>query len=239
MNRVFERSTRVIGTALLVLSFPAVGSINKNITIEDGATADGASSVNGSITVGDNANVTAKITTVNGAIRIGDGATIRNAGTVNGSVRIGSGVQADDVETVNGGIRMRDNVQINGAVSAVNGSVEVGQGSRIARDLSNVNGDIELSGSQVGGDVSTVSGDVEVMDGSIISGDLIIEEPKGMQWGRNSKKPTVVIGPGSRVDGMIRAERDIKLYISTTAEVGGVDGKVTMSDAVRFDGSRP
>ena len=49
----------------------------------------------------------------------------------------------------------------------------------------------------------------------------------------------MVIGPGSRVDGVIRAERDIKLYISESAQVGGVEGKVTMADAVRFDGARP
>ena len=239
MNRIFEQSARVIGTALLILSFPAAGSVNKSITIEDGATADGATSVNGSITVGSNATVTAKITTVNGAIRVGDGATIENAGTVNGSVRLGSGVRADDVETVNGSIKMADNVQINGAVSAVNGGIELEQGGRVAKDLSNVNGDIELSGSHVGGDVSTVSGDVEVMNGAVISGDLVIEEPKGMSWGKRSKKPTIIIGPGSRVEGVIRAEREIKLYISDSAHVGGVEGKLSMDDAVRFDGARP
>ena len=51
--------------------------------------------------------------------------------------------------------------------------------------------------------------------------------------------PTVTIGPGCRVDGKIIAEREVKLYISETAEVGGVEGELSMSDAVRFSGKRP
>ena len=41
-------------------------------------------------------------------------------------------------------------------------------------------------------------------------------------WKENSRKPRIVIGPGTRVEGKIRLEREVKLYISETAEVGGV-----------------
>jgi hypothetical protein len=34
-------------------------------------------------------------------------------------------------------------------------------------------------------------------------------------------------------------EREVKLYISDSAEVGGVEGKMSMSDAVRFSGDHP
>ena len=54
-----------------------------------------------------------------------------------------------------------------------------------------------------------------------------------------NRKPTIVIGPGSRVEGVVRAEREIKLYISESAEVGGVEGEVSLDDAIRFTGDRP
>jgi hypothetical protein len=41
------------------------------------------------------------------------------------------------------------------------------------------------------------------------------------------------------VQGEIRLEREVELFISDSAEVGGVSGKLGMDDAVRFSGSRP
>ena len=38
---------------------------------------------------------------------------------------------------------------------------------------------------------------------------------------------------------MIRLEREVELYISESAEVGGVKGKMSMDDAVRFSGKKP
>jgi cytoskeletal protein CcmA (bactofilin family) len=116
----------------------------------------------------------------------------------------------------------------------------VANGSTVAKDVSNVNGQIELSGTEVGGDVSTVTGDVNVYDGSVIDGDLIVEKPSNWGWGDSKKrKPRIVIGPGSSVRGAIRLEREVELFISETAEVGSVEGKMTMADAVRFSGDRP
>ena len=77
-------------------------------------------------------------------------------------------------------------------------------------------------------------------DASVVKGDIIIEKP-GM-WnrnGNNDKLPVIVIGPGSVVEGSIVLEREVKLYISESAEVGGVEGKMSMSDAVRFSGDHP
>ena len=77
------------------------------------------------------------------------------------------------------------------------------------------------------------------MAGGGIEGDLIVEKPGGWGWNKESNIPRVVIGPGSRVEGTIRLEREVKLYISESAEVGGVEGEMTMDDAVRFRGKRP
>jgi hypothetical protein len=107
----------------------------------------------------------------------------------------------------------------------------------VAADLGNVNGDIELERSEVGGDVSTTNGDVELADGAVIAGDLIEEKPGG--WNNSKGMLRIVIGPGSRIEGVIRLEREVKLYISESADVGGVEGVMSMDDAVRFAGKRP
>ena len=180
-----------------------------------------------------------EISTVNGSIRIGDGATIRDAETVNGGLRVDDNVKSEDLSTVNGTIRVAEDVTVDGEVSTVNGKIEIGGGSKVANDLGNVNGSIELEGSMVGGNVSTVSGDIELSDGAVISGDLIVEKPGGWGWNKEDDIPRVVIGPGSRVEGTIRLERKVKLYISESAEVGGVEGEMSMADAVRFKGKRP
>ena len=103
-----------------------------------------------------------------------------------------------------------------------------------------MNGQINLSGAEVGGDVSTVTGDVNVVDGSVVKGDLVVEKPSNWGWGnKNNRKPRIVIGPGSTVEGVINLEREVELYISTTANVGGVSGVMSMDDAIRFDGNKP
>ena len=134
---------------------------------------------------------------------------------------------------------MAEDVTVDGEVSTVNGRIEVGGGSKVAKNLGNVNGSIELSGSEVGGDVSTVSGDIELADGAVVKGDIVVERPGGWGWNSDREIPRVVIGPGSRVEGTIKLEREVKLYISESAEVGGVEGKMSMDDAVRFKGRRP
>ncbi len=240
MSFFVKKTTLVAGLAALILALPAHANVNKSVKIADGGHSKGESSVNGSITVGDNASVTGNLSTVNGAIRIGSDSTIEDASTVNGSLRISKNCKTEDLETVNGGIKIAENVVVDGEVSAVNGKISLGRESSVASHLSNVNGDITLTASTVGRDVSTVNGDVRVMDGAVIRGNLSVEKPHGFNFGSSdSKKPTVIIGPGSRVEGKIILEREVKLYISETAQVGGVEGVMSMADAIRFSGNRP
>lgn len=221
----------------LLLALPACASVNKSIDIDAGDTSDGASTVNGKITVGAGATVNGDVSSVNGSIRIGEGATVADAETVNGGLRVADNVRSKSLSTVNGSIDVASDVTVEGDVTAVNGRITVGGGSKVANDLGNVNGDIELERSEVGGDVSTTNGDVELADGAVIAGDLVVEKPGG--WNSSGGTPRIVIGPGSRVEGVIRLEREVKLYISDSAEVGGVEGVMSMDDAVRFSGNRP
>ena len=241
MSKVLVKSAFTVGLLLMLLAVPVYGaSVNKSIKVEAGSESDGASSVNGSVTVGAGAVVTGTLKTVNGKVRIAEDAEIRSASTVNGSLSVAENVNAENLSTVNGSISVGENSTVKGAVEAVNGRITLEQGAKVSENVGNVNGDILLEGSEVGGGVNTVSGDVDLRDAAVIRGDLLIEKPSMWSWGeRKSRMPTITIGPGSRVDGNIILEREVKLYISETAEVGGVEGEMSMSDAVRFSGKRP
>lgn len=234
---VLSRSATLAGLVALFLALPAYGSINKSIKVGPGETSDGESSVNGSITIGEGATITGDVTTVNGTIRIEQGATVGDAETVNGGLRVADNVKSENLSTVNGSIRVAGQVSVTGEISAVNGRIVVGGGSKIGSDVGNVNGEIELSGSEVGGNLTTVNGDIDLADGAVVKGDLIVEKPGG--WNNNNRKPRIVIGPGSRVEGKILLEREVELFISESAEVGAVEGVMSMDDAVRFSGKRP
>jgi len=241
MAKFVTKTAFTVGLLVLLMSVPALGaSINKSIKIGPGEEAGGATSVNGSISVGDEAVVTGNIKTVNGSIRVDSGASIEKASTVNGGLRVADGVKAEGLSTVNGSINVGKNGTIEDKVSAVNGRITVGDGTSIGGDVSNVNGQIGLSGAEVAGDLTTVNGDIELSDGAVVKGDLVVEKPSNWSWGKEkSRKPRIVIGPGTRVEGTIRLEREVDLFISDSAEVGGVSGEMTMDDAVRFSGDRP
>ncbi len=241
MSKLMTKSAFTIGLLFMLLSVPAFGaSINKSIKIDAGEEAGGATSVNGSISVGADAVVTGNLKTVNGTIRVDAGAQIEKASTVNGGIRISENVRSENLSTVNGSVKIGAGASVDGDVAAVNGRITLERGAIVNDGIGNVNGQIELSGATVGGDVETVSGDIELADQSVVRGDIIVEKPSGWGWGKDKRrKPRIVIGPGSRVEGEIHVEREVELYISDSAEVGGVSGEMSMDDAERFSGKRP
>lgn len=238
--KIMTKSTFTVGLLAVLMALPAFGgTVNKSVSIEPGTTANGASSVNGSVNVGANAVVTGDVDTVNGKVRVDTGATVSNASTVNGSVRLADNVNAMDVSTVNGSVGIGPSSTIEGMVEAVNGSINIESGTSVAKDVSNVNGEINLEGANIGGDVSTVTGDINIVNGSVVSGDVVVKKPSGWNWGKSWRKPRIVIGPGATVVGTIKLEREVKLFISERASVGGVAGEMSMDDAVRFSGDQP
>ena len=241
MTNMITKSTFTVGLLAVLLAMPALGaSINKSIKIEDGGTSTGATSVNGSITVGENAIVTGGLKTVNGSVRVDAGAKVEDVSTVNGGVKLGSNVESENLSTVNGSIKVGESATVDGDIEAVNGRLTIASGTSVAEDVTNVNGQIDINGAEISGDVSTVNGDVNVVDGGVVKGDVIIEEDKSWGWKKDKKrKPRVVIGPGSTVAGNIVLEREVDLFISDSANVGGVTGVMSMDDAVRFSGDKP
>jgi DUF4097 and DUF4098 domain-containing protein YvlB len=78
MSRFATKSVFTIGLLFMLLAVPAMAAtINKSVKIEAGAESGGASSVNGSISVGEDAVVTGNVKTVNGTIRVDQGASTR------------------------------------------------------------------------------------------------------------------------------------------------------------------
>jgi len=241
MAKYVTKTTFTVGLLILLMAVPALAAtVNKSIRIADGEESGGATSVNGSITVGDNAVVTGGLTTVNGKIIVDSGASIERAKTVNGGLRLSDNVKAEDLTTVNGSMTVGENSSIDGEITGVNGRIELARGVTVSQGISTVNGRIDLTNVEVGGNIETVNGDIELAEGSVVMGDIVVEKPDGWNWGKEkSRKPRIVIGPGSRVEGMIELEREVDLFISESAEVGGVSGEMSMDDAVRFSGDQP
>lgn len=228
------------GLASLMLFADASGfNLNKSIRIDAGGESNGESTVNGSITVGSDAVVNGALETVNGTIRVDENARIEDAQTVNGSIRLATGVTAGEIASVNGSIGIEAESTVTD-VSVVNGKISLEKGASVSADVGNVNGEIGIAGAEIGGDLTTVNGDVTLTDSAVLRGDLRVEEPDNFGWGnRQQRKPKIVVGPGVRVEGDIVLEREVELYISDSAEVGGVRGVMSMDDAVRFSGDRP
>ncbi len=234
-----KKSGFTIALLATLLALPVYGaSVNSSIKVEKGAESDGAKTVNGSVTIGEDATVTGVVKTVNGSVRVDDGARIETASTVNGRVTIGDKVQAEDLKTVNGAIRVGSAVTVDGSIKTTNGKITVEEGTTVAGDVSNSNGRIELGGTSVGGDIATVSGDIELYQGTVVNGDLIVRKPSNWGWGKKDE-PRVVIGPGVEIVGDIILERKVELFVSESAKIGGVEGEMSMDDAERFSGDKP
>lgn len=225
--------------ALLALPFavPAddISKVNRSIRVNTGETVDDVSTVNGSIDLGDSVRA-GDVETVNGSIEIGRDAVVRSVDTVNGRITIGENGRADSVGTVNGAIELGARSQVAGAVENVNGAVRIGLETSIGRNVENVNGRIALDRAQVGGRLKTTNGDIDVGAGSHVKGGIFVEKPN-RSWFSNNKQriPRIVIGPNAIVEGDLKFEHEVELYVSTSAKVGRIEG----AQAIPFSGDAP
>lgn len=193
------------------------------------------SKVNGGITV-EAGEQYGSLDTVNGGIEIGANARVASAETVNGGIEVGARAQTGPLETVNGGIRIEENVTATGTVSTVNGGIFVARGGKIDGKVETVNGAIGLVDTDVDGDIETVNGDVTVGVGSHVRGGLHYSKPNTgfVRFGKQ-RVPRVIIGPNARVDGPLRFDREVVLYVHSTAKTGPISG----ATAIRFDTPQP
>jgi hypothetical protein len=195
---------------------------------------DASNKVNGSIHVpaGKEAG---SVSTVNGSIHIDDNAAVTSATTVNGSVNMGDRATAASLNSVNGAIVLGAGAHVSGSASSVNGELSLGDGADIAGSLSNVNGKITLNGAHVGGGIKTVNGGMNIGGASRVEGGILVTKPSSdlLQLVRNV--PRIVIGPGATVQGELRFERTVHLYVSDKATIGTVTG----TTPIAFTGDTP
>jgi hypothetical protein len=184
--------------------------------------ASNMSKVNGSIDVGQGQQA-GDVSTVNGSISVGSSAQVEDVETVNGSLRFDESAKAHSAETVNGAIVLGRQAVVRETVSTVNGAVTLMNGARVGGALENVNGMLRVDGGRVGGGIQTVNGDILVADRSQVDGGIHVEKNHGWFWGK-PRRPRVTIESCAVVNGTLRFEREVDLYVGAGARVGPVEG---------------
>jgi DUF4097 and DUF4098 domain-containing protein YvlB len=178
------------------------------------------------------------LSTVNGSIRIEDNAVVAGAETVNGAISIGAHATAGSAHTVNGSITLGEAASVQHTISAVNGTLTLNAGADTAGAATNVNGKIVLQAAHIGGGISTVNGDIDIGANSRVEGGIVVQKEHDtfwfLHWGTSST-PRIVIGPGAVVQGNLRFERQVQLYVSDQASIGPVSG----ATAIKYSGAKP
>jgi DUF4097 and DUF4098 domain-containing protein YvlB len=216
--------------ALIIMAGAAIGLSGCG----ESGSGDESSKVNGSVHV-PAGKPAASATSVNGSIHIDENAAVTNATTVNGNVHMGPHSTAASLNTVNGSVTLDSGAHDSGSAASVNGDLTMQDGSEVGGSLANVNGKITLIGAHVTGGIKTVNGDISITGASRVEGGILVEKPTGSIFNLDSTAPRIVIGPGVTVQGDLRFERKVQLYVSDRATIGPVTG----ATAVAFTGDAP
>jgi DUF4097 and DUF4098 domain-containing protein YvlB len=217
------RLARLLGVCAALTAFAA-------LTACEGG--DGSNKVNGSVHVAAGKEA-GSAHTVNGSIHIDENAAVTSAGTVNGSVHLGAHATAKSLNTVNGSVSLAEGAHATGSVDSVNGDLTLSDGADVGGGISNVNGKITLTAAHVGGGIRTVSGSINIGGASHVEGGILVKKPSGNLF--SSDDPIIVIGPGATVQGDLRFERKVRLFVSDKATIGTVTGATPVS----FTGDTP
>jgi cytoskeletal protein CcmA (bactofilin family) len=222
-----DRTAGALRVALLGLLLAMCGCGNPS-------GGDASHKINGAVHV-DTGKAPDSVETVNGSIQIDPNATVTRVATVNGGIHVGAHATANSVKTVNGAITLDEGVRVAGAVESVNGALTLRDGADVTGALKNVAGRIEVRSAHVAGGIRTVAGDISILGSSRVEGGVVVQKPGNELFRIGSDIPRVVIGPGASVQGDLRFERDVHLYVSDKATVGPVNG----ATAVSFTGDSP
>ena len=227
MNKLNLMATVVTGLAIsFSVNAQSFSKVNGSVTIADGQSADSISSVNGTISIGKNATIRDDISVVNGTVSVGAASKLSDVSTVNGEVSIGENSTVGEITVVNGEINLARNVHVKDDITSVNGGILSNAQTVIDGDVTSVNGAIGLIATNVKGRVENVNGNTTIGVNSSV-GSVRYIKPKGFSIGLNntSKKiPRVIIGPNATVRGDLNFEREVKLYVHSTAKVGTITG---------------
>ena len=195
---------------------------------------DESNKINGSIDV-PAGKPPGAVATVNGSIHIDDNAAVTSATTVNGGVQLGDHATASSLSSVNGSITLGRGAHVSGSASSVNGALSLEDGADITGALSNVNGKITLTGAHVGGGIKTIDGSMDIGGASRVEGGILVEKPTSDLVQIIHNVPRIVIGPGATVQGDLRFEHPVQLFVSDKATIGTVTG----ATPIPFTGDTP
>ena len=236
---------------LVTLMAAGCGAVNRSIQIADGEVVDGdVRNVNGAIHIGSNCTISGDVRNVNGAINVGAGTRLNQLRNTNGSIelgaetevasvrstngriRIGQGAAvSENVSNTNGAIELAKEVTVGGNVETTNGPLRVAEGSRIGGKASSLNGPIVLTAARAG-DIIGANGSIELLDGTVVDGEIHVRETRGTV---SSGTPRIILGRNVVVEGPIRIEREVQLYIHESARTGEISG----AEPISFSGDRP
>lgn len=220
-------------TLILAAALTVIGC--SSVEIEDNVHMPGfnADTINGSIKVGSN-SVVGNLDTVNGSVTVGAATRTGHVDTVNGGIEFGDDAICGRLDTVNGSVSLGRNAQIHGNIDTVNGAIHLRSGSKVDGNIDTVNGNIALTAVEVAGDILSVNSDLDMREGSVVLGGIHYQESQGLSFNIGSP-PKIVIGPNSRVEGTLRFDREVRLYVHDSAEIGPVLG----ANVERFAGLQP
>lgn len=199
------------------------------------AGCDGAHGINGAISIAAGAQ-SGDVSNVNGPISIGAKAQVAGVHSVNGALALGEDARASTMKTVNGSIDLAARSEVSGNIDSVNGPLTLAPGSKVGGDLINVNGAIRVDGAQVGGGLRTVNASISLVNGARVEGGILMKKPHGVYTFDGSRPPRIVIGRDVTVNGTLRFEREVRLYVSDkAAHVGSIEGATPIS----YQGDNP
>lgn len=213
-------------TTVITVSVALLGFIAWCATPARGANDGGSiTSVNGQVEASEGQTYDT-LSTVNGQVRVARGVTAKEAKTVNGQLLIEEDVKLGKASTVNGQIRIGDRSTIEHDASTVNGGIRLGKRARVGGEVSTVSGGIELDGAEVGGSLTTRNGDIELSDGAHVRGNITVKKKNDSGWSWGKDEPIEVrICATCVVDGELRFERPVELYVQPGAKIGKVIGE--------------
>jgi hypothetical protein len=140
------------------------------------------------------------------------------------------------MKTVNGSISLAARAEVSGDIESVNGALTLAPGSKVGGALINVNGAISVDGAQVGGGLRTVNASIKLVNGAHLDGGILMKKANGFLSSDKSRPPRVVIGRDVTVNGTLKFEREVRLYISDkAAHVGTIEGATPIS----YQGDNP
>jgi hypothetical protein len=236
MSEVSDSKPSGIGRARRHIAFAWLGALAVLSACSSSDEGSGSQKINGTVHVAADPGVAATAAeTVNGNIDIADSAAVTVANTVNGSVKLGAHATANALNTVNGTITVGAGAHVAQGVEAVNGGVILRGGAEVSGAIANVNGKIELAAARVGGGIKTVNGSISIFGASRVEGGILVKKTSGQWIHFGNDVPRIEIGPGATVQGDLRFEREVKLYVSNRASIGPVTG----ATPIAFTGDTP